>query len=59
MDNLLRIISKGDSFDGMKQALLILWDIVQDNFRYCDFLVREKKVIPKLLSLFEDNVNNS
>jgi hypothetical protein len=43
----------------MKQALLILWDIVQDNFRYCDFLVREKKVIPKLLSLFEDNVNNS
>ena len=59
MDNLLRIISKGDGFDGMKQALLILWDIVQDNFRYCDFLVREKKIIPKLLSLFEDNVNNS
>lgn len=59
VDNLLRIMSKGDCFDGLKQALLILWDIVQDNFKYCDFLVREKKIIPKLLCLFEDNINNS
>jgi hypothetical protein len=51
IDKVLRILIQVDNIEIKKDILLMLRDIVQDNYKYGTFLIRFKKIIPILLSI--------
>lgn len=58
VDRLLRILMQGIRVDAIKIILFIFIDILQDHFNYSTFLVQSKKIVHKLLWVFQTYINS-